>query len=115
MKAWKAKRDEVLAEMIRTKGRGIFTGNTCSCCGCAGEQEDGQGLCRCKECFSQELVCADCCVTMHCNHPLHCIEVCCVGFLFLFANPLIRFLGMDRLILPKNNAVQARSCCGVGP
>ncbi|KAE9388175.1 hypothetical protein BT96DRAFT_797707, partial [Gymnopus androsaceus JB14] len=83
MQVWKTKRDEVLVEMMRMKGRGTFTADACSRCGCIpeqvessrGEQEECRpGLFRCKECFSQQLLCGDCCVEMHACHPLHCIE-----------------------------------------
>ncbi|KAJ7683630.1 hypothetical protein B0H14DRAFT_2422380 [Mycena olivaceomarginata] len=45
------------------------------CFGCCKPPDTGQFLSRCKDCFGDQLLCADCMVATHGTNPLHRIEV----------------------------------------
>lgn len=71
MKNWTESRNEVLAEMIRSKGRGSFTPAQCPDCA----DPDANAAYRCLDCFTPCLVCRHCIVKRHADNPLHHLEV----------------------------------------
>lgn len=71
MKNWRESRNEVLAEMIRGKGRGSFTTDRCPSC----EDPEANAAYRCMDCFTPCLVCRNCVVNRHGDNPLHHLEV----------------------------------------
>lgn len=74
MQRWVEKRDAVLAEMMRTKGKGSFVDGSCPLC--PDQSKAGIAAYRCSDCHSRCLLCASCCVDTHQNNPLHRIKVC---------------------------------------
>ncbi|THU82219.1 hypothetical protein K435DRAFT_590194, partial [Dendrothele bispora CBS 962.96] len=85
-------RDELVAEFIRLKGRGVCTSAECPSC-----PEKAPALYRCLECFSVNLVCSTCCIQMHKHNPLHSIEVCIITLLAVctfFQRTSLRALGL---------------------
>ncbi|KAJ3831646.1 hypothetical protein F5878DRAFT_647455, partial [Lentinula raphanica] len=62
---WRAHADDYLAEMIRVEGRG--DSNVERCCLC---EQEKTALFRCMECFSEDLICEDCCREKHEDRPL---------------------------------------------
>lgn len=78
---WLAFRQSCLEELLHHDGHGDFLGH--KCCSSCGK---GDGVYKCKDCFSGGLLCCqECLVTAHRDHPLHRIEVCaytlCPSFL----------------------------------
>lgn len=72
--AWRPFADEYLAKMMRAEGRG--DGNLEVCYRCRASAGDVRvPLFRCLECFSEDLVCEECCREAHMEHPLHVVEV----------------------------------------
>jgi hypothetical protein len=78
LKQWTPLRDEYLAELLRLEGRGEFTSEKCP--SCVHDPFDdfstsSKPNLRCQDCFTGELVCEECCVRLHLQHPLHIIDV----------------------------------------
>ncbi|KAJ3709697.1 hypothetical protein C8R42DRAFT_598178 [Lentinula raphanica] len=67
---WRAHADEYLAEMIRIEGRGERDVERCGLC----EREGKEPLFRCMECFSEDLLCEECCREKHVDKPLDAVE-----------------------------------------
>ncbi|KAF9037328.1 hypothetical protein BDZ89DRAFT_1220764 [Hymenopellis radicata] len=60
---------EFLYELLRLKGRG-----KCRPDACAGCNQSGSVLYRCRECAPSRLICKTCCVSEHATKPLHLIR-----------------------------------------
>ncbi|KAJ7350848.1 hypothetical protein DFH08DRAFT_913786 [Mycena albidolilacea] len=80
-------RDIFLMQLLRRDGCGDASSELCPGCG------DGQRLLRyrCQECFGGLLLCTECCLDKHVEHPLHVILVWNGIF---FAKTLLRDLGL---------------------
>ena len=63
---WLLFRDTYISEILDLKK--LPASQTCLRC------QSQQGCFRCKECFSQDLLCRTCCFTVHRNMPLHHLE-----------------------------------------
>ena len=63
---WLPYRDTYISEILALEK--LPTNQMCFRC------QSEQGIFRCKECFSQDLLCRTCCFTIHRNMPLHHIE-----------------------------------------
>lgn len=62
--------DGCLQELLRLEGRGDHMVDTvCAQC------ETGEPVYRCSDCFSPELYCSECVVSIHARSPLHRIQV----------------------------------------
>lgn len=72
MSQWKPHRDQYLREFVRLDGRGDAAEE---CTSCIDRKAAKTGVIRCRDCFGEGLVCADCCVRTHAENPLHAIEV----------------------------------------
>jgi hypothetical protein len=72
MAQWVPLHDEYLAEFLRLEGRGVVAQNFCPAC--PGERAANPEY-RCSDCLHPDLVCSSCCVHLHADHPLECIEV----------------------------------------
>ncbi|KAJ3818660.1 hypothetical protein F5880DRAFT_1625934 [Lentinula raphanica] len=68
---WRAHADSYLAEMIRIEGQGDSSIQRCGVC----EREEKEALFRCMECFSEDLLCEDCCREKHEDRPLDVVEL----------------------------------------
>ncbi|KAJ3817509.1 hypothetical protein F5880DRAFT_1626284 [Lentinula raphanica] len=64
--------DEYLAELIRNEGRGDSDVELCYLCKQEGKEHEA--LFRCTECFSEDLVCENCCREKHMDRPLDVVE-----------------------------------------
>lgn len=67
---WLTYRESYLEELLRKKGRGSDDGSGC-CTLC----KKGGALYRCLDCLAGMMLCKNCCIEEHCNHPLHRIQV----------------------------------------
>lgn len=77
---WIKHRNKYLAYLMTVKGRG-YTSNEFVCRRCPEGDIQAMAEYRCADCWSMELVCRECCVHLHADHPLCRIQVCC---LFLY-------------------------------
>ncbi|KAF7317384.1 CxC2 domain-containing protein [Mycena chlorophos] len=69
---WREHRDRYLSLLLWHDGRGTLPeGIGCSRCG----NEQRQAVARCVDCATGDLMCEDCCVDFHVEHPLHWIEI----------------------------------------
>lgn len=67
---WIPEIDTYLQELLRLEGRGDHMHES-TCAGC----QTGDATYRCKDCYSPELYCSDCVVSIHARSPLHQIFV----------------------------------------
>lgn len=69
MREWVSSRDDWLAELLRSEGRGDFAQAQCARCG------NNPAEIRCKDCEDHKLYCEPCTVDMHRRNPFHRILV----------------------------------------
>ncbi|KAE9384818.1 hypothetical protein BT96DRAFT_841681, partial [Gymnopus androsaceus JB14] len=70
---WRPFADEYLAEFMRNEGRGDSNVETCYHCRIV-DKPERKPLFRCSECFSEDLVCQECCRELHMDRPLDIVE-----------------------------------------
>ncbi|KAK7461259.1 hypothetical protein VKT23_008434 [Stygiomarasmius scandens] len=70
LKHWTPYRDEYLAELIRAEGRNDV--DLTACCMC--QASDEEPLYRCLDCVYPDLMCRECCRSIHADRPLDIIE-----------------------------------------
>lgn len=68
LRHWRAERELFLEELIRLEGRGITANDHCELC-------RNEGIYRCVDCLTIQLLCGRCLTSVHSFNPFHVIEV----------------------------------------